>query len=390
MLPYHKIYTAKAPVNIAVIKYWGKKDEKLKIPINDSLSGTLSIAEMCATTSISISSTYECDELWLNGDRQDLGEGSHARILLEEIRSLSQLSRDVLSYKAHIVSYNNFPTAAGLASSAAGYACLAFVLGHAYGITDPTELSKLARRGSGSACRSLFGGFVQWNKGQDHGTSKACQVVDHEHWPEMRVVICVISDHQKDTSSSEGMRRSAQTSELLKYRASQLVPARMESIRGAILDRDFEKFAHITMQDSNQFHAICLDTFPPLFYLNDTSRQVIKICSVINDHYGSNKLAYTFDAGPNACVYLLEDFVDKFIAIMRKFFPPTGNDGDLEVKGRPFNSQAATNELDEICAKLRSHGIKEMPDSLNYLINTSIGCGPKLVDTHLTDDSLNP
>lgn len=390
MSPYYKIFTAKAPVNIAVIKYWGKADEALKIPINDSISGTLSIDEMCATTSIAISDNFNSDELWLNGSKQSMSNGSNAKLLLEEIRMLSKLDSELLSYKVHIVSYNNFPTAAGLASSAAGYACLAFVLGRAYGISDPTELSKLARRGSGSACRSLFGGFVQWHQGRDHESSKASQVVDDLHWPAMRVIICVINDAQKDVSSSEGMLRSVQTSQLLKYRSSTVVPERISKIKSAILDKDFERFASITMQDSNQFHAICLDTFPPLFYLNDTSRQVVRICSIINAHYGCNKVAYTFDAGPNACIYLLDDFVDQFISLMKSYFLVTdyqGNTQPIPVKGRSY-SEIERPELETVHCKLDSEGIEPMRNAINYLIHTTIGGGPKLIDEHIDDRNL--
>lgn len=390
MSQYYKIFTARAPVNIAVVKYWGKADEALKIPINDSLSGTLSIDEMCATTSVAISDKFASDELWLNGEEQNLAPESNAKLLLDSIKMLSKLESSILNYKVHIVSYNNFPTAAGLASSAAGYACLAFVLGNAYGIRDPTELSKLARRGSGSACRSLFGGFVQWRSGYDHDSSEAIQIADHLHWPEMRVIICVINDSQKDVSSSEGMQRSVRTSPLLKYRSDIVVPNRIKEIKKAILNRNFDEFASITMQDSNQFHAICLDTFPPLFYLNDASRQVIRICSDINSYYGYNKVAYTFDAGPNACIYLLDEFVDKFICVLRNFFlteDDKGNSQALEVNGRPFNSFMGP-ELESINDMLLSKGIRPSRNSINYLIHTSLGDGPKLIEEHIDDKNL--
>lgn len=390
MSHFYKIFTARAPVNIAVVKYWGKADETLKIPINDSLSGTLSIDEMCATTSVAISDKFASDELWLNGKEQNLAPESNAKLLLDGIKMLSKLDRTLLEYKIHIVSYNNFPTAAGLASSAAGYACLAFVLGHAYGVTDPTELSKLARRGSGSACRSLFGGFVQWHSGHDHESSKASQIADHLHWPEMRVIICVINDSQKDVSSSEGMLRSVRTSPLLKYRSNTVVPDRVEEIKTAILNRNFDEFATITMKDSNQFHAICSDTFPPLFYLNDASRQVIRICSDINSYYGCNKVAYTFDAGPNACIYLLDQFVDQFIGVLRNFFlveDDQGNSLTLQVKGRTHDSFKGP-ELESINDMLKSKGVRPSRNSINYLIHTSIGDGPKLIEEHIDDKNL--
>lgn len=391
MLPYYKIFTAKAPVNIAVIKYWGKSNESLKIPVNDSLSGTLNVDDMCATTSIAISDTFSCDELWLNGIMQNLSDESSAKILLGRIRSLSG-DKEIINYKAHIVSYNNFPTAAGLASSAAGYACLAYVLGNAYGLTDLSTLSKIARIGSGSACRSLFGGFVEWIRGHDHESSVARQVADHEHWPEMKVIICIVNDKQKEISSSKGMLLSVETSSLIKHRAEQIVPERITAMKEAISHKDFETFATLTMQDSNQFHAICLDTFPPIFYLNDVSRNIIKLCSIINAHYGQNKAAYTFDAGPNACIYLLDSFVDQFIAILKCFFPLQDKDNtfqDLPVKGT-FTSNHGQDEVDLICDKLKASGFKVSPNSLSYLISTSIGKGPLLVDEHIDDINLKP
>lgn len=391
MESYYRILTAKAPVNIALIKYWGKKDETLKIPINDSLSGTLNTDEMCATTSVALSETFESNEFWLNNQKQNFSDGTNTKILLDEIKRLSTLDKKILNYKVHIVSHNNFPTAAGLASSAAGYACLAYVLGHLYGVIDSTQLSRIARRGSGSACRSLFGGFVQWVKGDGNETSQASQIVDHKYWPKMKVIICVVNDTQKDISSSDGMARTVQTSELIHHRADSIVPQRIEKIKEAILKKDFETFAKITMQDSNQFHSLCLDTYPPLFYLNDTSRQIIKICTLVNSIYKCNKVAYTFDAGPNACIYLLEEFVPQFVMIAKRFFPKLGkkeNLEELEVLGKPVPVCENQSEAETICHTLMSSSVSTTPNALSYLIYTSIGDGPRLVDEHQKDKNL--
>lgn len=388
MGPNKYVVTAQAPVNIAVIKYWGKRDEKLKIPINDSLSGTLSTNELRTVTSVYISETYENDRLVLNTSEQELSDGCPAKEMLDDIRKLSPLNDERLKHKAHIISVNNFPTAAGLASSAAGYACLAYALGHAYGVTDITLLSKIARKGSGSACRSLFGGFVQWQAGQDHDSSVAKQIVDHSHWPEMRVVICVVNDEKKDVSSSSGMSQSVKTSSLLKYRAESVVPKRIDTIKEAILKKDFETFADITMKDSNQFHAICLDTFPPLFYLNDASRQIIKICSLVNSYYGRTKMAYTFDAGPNACIYMLEDFVDYFVEIVRYFFPRQDTTETFIKRGNFKNTQPDQKEFDSIIYYLKSKQVDIRKNDINYLIITSIGDGPRLLDDHLNEEPL--
>jgi diphosphomevalonate decarboxylase len=125
-------------------------------------------------------------------------------------------------YKVHICSENNFPTAAGLASSASGFACLVYALAQLYGIQEqyPGELSSIARVGSGSACRSLAGGFVKWEAGvkADGSDSLAVQVADEKHWPEMAILILVVSSHRKPIGSTDAMERSVQTSDLLKVR----------------------------------------------------------------------------------------------------------------------------------------------------------------------------
>lgn len=376
---------AKAPVNIAVIKYWGKSDDAFKIPLNDSLSGTLSIDDMCTTTSVHLKASNKQDELVLNGENQDLSETSPAFRMIRDIRllaaSLNSDNEELLNLKARIVTSNNFPTAAGLASSAAGYACLAYALGHAYGLKEPVLLSKVARNGSGSACRSLFGGFVHWVRGNDHDSSYSKQVVDHLHWPEMRVVICVVNDNKKEVSSSLGMAQSVRTSALIGHRAEYVVPQRISTIRKAILEKDFETFARVTMQDSNEFHAICLDTFPPIFYLNETSRAIISICHLVNAFMGETKVAYTFDAGPNACIYLLEDFVPTFLDIVDKFFPHQDASGSLlplEVKGRARDMAQPGGNVNMIIEHLEKAKITPKANSVKYIISTSIGTGPQL------------
>jgi diphosphomevalonate decarboxylase len=230
----------------------------------------------------------------------------------------------------HIVSRNNFPTAAGLASSAAGYACLAFTLAQAFGVREsfPGELSLLARLGSGSACRSLYGGFVRWSRGEqaDGLDSLASQVVDAAHWPAIRILILVVSDQRKEYSSTAGQETSVQTSELLKYRASTVVPERMRLMEAAIHARDFHAFGKLTMQDSNQFHAVCLDTYPPISYLNETSRAIIRLVHNYNHAHGHIRAAYTFDAGPNAVIFLEEPHLAHFGAVVRRAFPPASPD----------------------------------------------------------------
>lgn len=191
----------------------------------------------------------------------------------------------------------------------------------------PSQLSLIARQGSGSACRSLFGGFVAWEKGTkaDGSDSLAIEVAPREHWPDIHALICVVSDDKKGTSSTSGMQRTVETSALLHHRVNHVVPERMRAISAAIKARDFDSFARITMQDSNQFHAVALDTDPPIFYMNDVSRSIIALIVEYNrvsvEAGGKLKAAYTYDAGPNAVIYTPKENVKEIISLIVKYFP---------------------------------------------------------------------
>ncbi len=150
------------------------------------------------------------------------------------------------------------------------------------------DLSALARRGSGSACRSVYGGFVAWNKGkaEDGSDSVAEQLWPREHWPQLKVLILVAGDGRKKVPSSKGMKLSVQTSELLQHRINDCVPRRMEEMKAAIGKREFGKFAELTMRDSNQLHAVCLDTTPPCVYMNDVSHAVQEMVHQLNQKAG--------------------------------------------------------------------------------------------------------
>ncbi|NWR27053.1 MVD1 decarboxylase, partial [Tachuris rubrigastra] len=373
--------TCTAPVNIAVIKYWGKRDTDLILPINSSLSVTLHQDQLKTTTTAAASRDFTEDRLWLNGAEVDVG---HPRVqaCLREVRRLARKRRggsedaatlSLLSYKVHIASENNFPTAAGLASSAAGYACLVSALARLYGVED--ELSEVARRGSGSACRSMWGGFVQWQRGErpDGTDSLAHQVAPETHWPELRVLVLVVSGQKKPVASTAGMQTSVETSPLLKHRAEVVVPERLAQMMRHIRERDFEGFGQLAMRDSNQFHATCLDTFPPIFYLNDLSRHIIALAHRYNAHHGHTKVAYTFDAGPNAVIFALADTVDEFVEVVRRSFPPATN-GDQFVRGLPVGSAALPQEL------VATVVTEPVPGAVQYILHTKPGPGPQLVD----------
>lgn len=137
----------------------------------------------------------------------------------------------------------------------------------------------------------------------DGSDSLAQEVAPAAHWPTMRALILVVSAAKKGVSSTSGMQITVSTSKLFQRRAEIVVPSHMQEMEAAIKAKDFESFAKVTMMESNSFHATCLDTFPPIFYLNDVSRAAIRVVENINEKAGKLIAAYTFDAGPNAVIY---------------------------------------------------------------------------------------
>lgn len=384
--------TCTGPVNIAVIKYWGKRDEKLLLPTNDSLSATLDQAQLKATTTVATSSTFKADRIWLNGKEEDINN-KRLQNCIREVKARARAKgtlTDKEDWPIHICSVNDFPTAAGLASSAAGYACLAATLAELYGVQD-TELSSVARVGSGSACRSIYGGWVRWTAGQlaDGSDSLASQVVPAEHWPDIQILILVVNAGKKTVSSSSGMQTSVKTSELLKHRIKECVPARMKAIEKAIQDRDFETFGKITIQDSNQFHAVCLDTYPPIFYMNDTSKFIVNILSKYNSFAGEVKAAYTFDAGPNCVIYCRKGDTDTILGLVEEYLPsktpPADGDGF-------YRGISSTGPKSPISDKLKAAiGASPISDGIKYVLHTQPGPGPavlKPADSLLNDSGM--
>lgn len=175
-----------------MIKYWGKKDLKLNTPMNSSASITLDQADLHTITSVAASEAFTADRLWLND--KEVPINGRGQAVLREIRLIAQDRIDQATgevlvrredwhlYRVHVSSVNTFPTGAGLASSAAGLACLVAALAKLYCVkeTFPGQLTAIARQGSGSASRSMFGGFVRWQKGEraDAADSIAVQIAD--------------------------------------------------------------------------------------------------------------------------------------------------------------------------------------------------------------------
>lgn len=374
--------TCTAPVNIAAVKYWGKRDTTLILPTNSSLSVTLSQDDLKSLTSAKVivnGSKDGKDRLWLNGVEEAIKSGGRTDVCLKEMKKLraeieaADPTLPVLSsHPLHLASVNNFPTAAGLASSASGLSALIYTLATLYSLASHgvslSQLSRIARQGSGSACRSLFGGFVAWDMGvlENGEDSGARQVATEDSW-DLEALVCVVSDKKKGTASTAGMQKTIESSELLQERIKKggVVDRRMAVMEKAIKEKDFATFATETMRDSNQFHAVCLDTFPPIFYLNDVSRAIIALVGEINRAYGEFKAAYTFDAGPNAVLYCEKKEVELVLEIVKQYFP---------------QEEGASKELD-LPAGFNKAVIPIFAlGSVSRIIHTRVGDGPRVLD----------
>ena len=385
--------TRSAPSNIALIKYWGKRDSSANLPINSSMSMTLAQEDLCATTTVTASASFTADRLWLNGSEEDITANARVLSVLKELRRRARDAHGVPAdalrhWRVHIVSRNSFPTAAGLASSAAGYAALVVAVAAALGVEEsfPGELSTIARRGSGSASRSLWGGFVEWRMGSrvDGTDSLGVPLAPREHWPDVRILIAVVSAARKSTGSTDGMVRSVKTSALLRYRAAALVNPRLDIAKAAVLARNFAALADVAMADSNQFHATCLDTFPPIFYLNDVSRRIIGLVHALNDAMGATVAGYTFDAGPNAVLFTSgAKTAALLLALLRAHFPPAPDAAAGWVTGSTLSEIEA--EAVQVPASLACVPADATVGALAHVYATCIGDGPRDTVASLAD-----
>ncbi len=290
--------TAHAHPNIALIKYWGKRDQKLFLPHTPSLSMTLS--SLTAVTTAEFSASLAADTVMLDGRPVEGAALERFSAHLDRIRALAGIS-----LRARVVSANDFPTAAGLASSAAGGAALTAALCRAAGLDlSPHEMSALARRFSGSACRSVEGGFCQWNRGErtDGSDSFAVQVFPAGHWPELRMVVTVVSAAQKEVSSRAGMQHSVETSPFFEAWVRQ-VDADLAEALSALERRDLRALGSIAETNACRMHAVALGAHPPVLYMKPVTLDVISRVHALRAQ--GIEAWFTLDAGPNPVVLCL-------------------------------------------------------------------------------------
>jgi diphosphomevalonate decarboxylase len=292
--------TAKANPNIAFIKYWGDRDERLHIPANSSLS--MNLEGLYTQTRVAFDQELGADVLTINDRQASDGALQRASSLLDRVRQ--QAGLDCF---ASVESHNNFPSGAGIASSASAFAALALAASKAAGLDmSERDLSRLARTGSGSACRSIPPGFVQWQAGDGDQDSYAFSIAPPDHW-DLIDCITIISEAHKPVGSTEG-HLLASSSALQEARLAG-VPFRLEECLRAIEERDFEALARVSELDSNLMHAVMFTSNPPLLYWQGPTLEVMH--TVIELRTQGSPVFYTVDAGPNVHVLTTSAYLNQ-------------------------------------------------------------------------------
>jgi diphosphomevalonate decarboxylase len=286
--------------NIAFIKYWGNRDDLLRLPVNGSIS--MNLDGLNTITSVEFKPQLDADTLILN-QKKVVGPA------LNRVQEFLNLIRKMAGRNIHaeVVSENNFPTGAGVASSAAAFAALALAGSRAIGLNlSEVELSRLARRGSGSACRSVPSGFVEWYRGENEEDSYAVSIAPADAWDLVDCITLVTVQH-KEVGSSAGHRLSA-SSPLQNARVAD-VPRRLEICRTAILKKDFQAFSEIVELDSNLMHAVMMTSIPALFYWEPQTLEVMRMVRLWREE--GYPVCYTLDAGANVHVICLAKASEK-------------------------------------------------------------------------------
>lgn len=304
-----------APSNIALCKYWGKRDRELNLPINASLS--VSLAHLGTRTALTPIDAPE-DQIYLNDELQVPGSQFARRItaFIDRLREPGQFS-------LRVDTHNTIPTAAGLASSASGFAALARALNDSLQLElTSTELSVLARLGSGSACRSIYEGFVEWQMGERADGLDSHAVPLAARWPSLCIGLVKVDASVKAIDSRSGMQRTLETAHLYQSWPLQAA-ADLVALKEAIAARDFAQLGARAEHNALSMHATMIASWPPLVYWQPESLAAMqKVWTLRNQGVA---VFFTMDAGPNLKL-LFEEPSQKAV---QQLFP------DLEVI-RPF------------------------------------------------------
>ncbi len=292
--------TAIAPSNIAFTKYWGRKDEKLRLPENGSISMCLS--NLLTTTTVELSPIYSRDQI-------NIEEPERIIKHLDRIRKIAKIE-----HKAKVVSHNNFPSGTGLSSSASGFAALTLAAATAAGLKlSEKQLSILARQGAGSACRSIPSGFVEWLDGNSSETSYAKQIFPPDYW-DITDVVAVVSEGKKEVSTSVG-QQSAKSSPFMKVRLTHM-KEKNKLVKKLIKDKNFKEFGQLLEAEALELHTIMLTQYPPLIYWTPGTLIIMKFVSTWRAEGIS--VYFTINTGQNIHLICEQKNVEKVKAKLKE------------------------------------------------------------------------
>lgn len=279
--------TAIANSNIALIKYWGKINEKLRLPANSSIS--MNLDSLWTTTTVEFSKDLKKDRIIING----IDNGDEANRVSKHIDLIRKLAG--VTTKARVATKNNFPESVGIASSASGFAALTLAATAAAQIKiAKKELSILARLGSGSASRSIPSGFVEWKKGDSHQNSFAISLFEPNHW-KIADIVAIVSDKPKNVGSTAG-QKIAKASPFFKIRLKN-IDKKINQIKKYIKQKNFARFGELIEAESMELHAIMMTSTPPLIYWHP---ETLKLMACVKSWRSEGlPIYFTIDAGPN-------------------------------------------------------------------------------------------
>ncbi|WP_024850502.1 diphosphomevalonate decarboxylase [Hydrogenovibrio kuenenii] len=298
-----KTGTGLADVNIALSKYWGKRDSELNLPTNSSLS--ISLPGLGTRTQVSVHNNADItsDQIWLNNQKLDADNPFATRL-----SKFLDLFRATPSTYFEINTKNTVPTAAGLASSASGYAALVLALNDCFDWQlTKKDLSLLARLGSGSASRSVYDGFVIWHKGNaENGLDSFAETIN-TCWPEFCVGLLEIDLKAKKIGSTAGMQQTVNHCAL--YQAwPEKAEEDVKAIQQAIVQKDFSQLGALAENNALSMHATMIATWPPILYWQPESVEAMQTVWALRE--SGIDVYFTMDAGPNLKLLFLEKDAD--------------------------------------------------------------------------------
>lgn len=298
--------TFQASSDVALVKYWGKKDEVLRLPENGSLSMILSGLD--TVTTVEFSPAFTKDEVIIQGEAEE-DEAGRVSKHLDRIRALAQSQMF-----AKVVSDNTFPKGTGLSSSGSGFAALTYAATTALDLKlSEKEISILARQGSGTACRCVCGGFVEWKDGDTSETSYSETIFPKEHW-DLRDAVVIVDEGKKLISSTTG-HQTAHTSHFYQNRLVH-IDQKIADVKAALQARDFSRLGDLIEAEALEFHSILLTSRPPLIAWYPGTVEVMLAVQRLRQN--QIPAYFTINTGFNVHVLTLPEYVDQVAAAMQK------------------------------------------------------------------------